>query len=228
MRYNSGMEQRNDEKTRRILASNITFYRKKAGLTQDELAERIFYSGKSVSKWERGEGVPDALVLASLSETLGVTPNDLLLENTKPTRVRHRLKKGLITAMALAAVWLVATMVYFFIRITAPDFEKAWLAFIVAIPVSCIVAIVLTALWHPRIWTFIAISGLVWSLALTLHLFFRIENMFLIYVIAAVLQLIIVLWYLLLNANKLPSIKLPIGRKKKPAEQVWAEEKPEE
>lgn len=221
MRYNNGMEQRDDEKLKRILASNIAYYRKQCGLTQDELADMIFYSGKSVSKWERGDGMPDVCVLAALADIFGVTVNDMLSE--KPKKRRHaqpQLKKNIITLMSLALVWLIAALVFFFLRIAAPQVTRAWLVFIAAIPVMFIVAIVLTSLWHPRLVTFGCISGLVWSLALTLHLSFRIENMFLIFVIAAVLQILIVLWYLLVNTNLLSGMK----RKKVGKQEDGAEE----
>ena len=198
------MIERDDEKVKRIIASNIAHYRRECNLTQDELAEMIFYSGKSVSKWERAEGVPDVCVLVVLADIFGVTVNDMLSE--KPKKARHAqpaVKHGIITLMSLALVWLLATVAFFVIRVSAPAFGSAWLAFIIALPVTFTVAIVLTALWHPRILTFLSISALVWSLALTLHLCFRIENMFLVYVIAGVLQLLIVLWYLLLNSSLL-------------------------
>ena len=172
---------RDDEKVKRIVASNIAHYRKECNLTQDELADMIFYSGKSVSKWERGDGMPDVCVLVALADIFGVTVNDMLAEKHKKAHhAQPQLKRNIITLMSLALVWLIATLVYFFIRIAAPQMERAWLAFIIAIPVMFIVAIVLTSLWHPRILRFLSISGLVWGIALALHLSFRIENMFLI------------------------------------------------
>ncbi|MBO4879052.1 MAG: helix-turn-helix domain-containing protein [Clostridia bacterium] len=215
---------RDDEKVKRIVASNIAHYRKECNLTQDELADMIFYSGKSVSKWERGDGMPDVCVLVALADIFGVTVNDMLAEKHKKAHhAQPQLKRNIITLMSLALVWLIATLVYFFIRIAAPQMERAWLAFIIAIPVMFIVAIVLTSLWHPRILRFLSISGLVWGIALALHLSFRIENMFLIYVIAAVLQLLIVLWYLLVNTNLLSGVK---KQKRRPAPQE--SEKPAE
>lgn len=213
MGYNTGMAVRDDEKVKRIVAANIAHYRKECNLTQDELAEMIFYSGKSVSKWERGEGVPDVCVLVALADIFGVTPNDMLSEkHRKAHHAQPQVKRRIITLMSLALVWLIATMVFFFLRVAAPGCSRAWLAFIIAIPVMFIVAIVLSALWHPKPVLFICISGLVWSLALTLHLLFRIENMFLIYIIAAVLQLLIVLWFLLVNTSLLS------GRQRKAAQ----------
>lgn len=215
MSYNSGMIERDDEKVKRTVASNIAHYRKECNLTQDELAEMIFYSGKSVSKWERGDGLPDVCVLVALADIFGVTPNDMLSEkHRKAHHAQPQLKRNIITLMSLSLVWLIATMVYFFIRLGTPQPHRAWLAFIVAIPVMFIVAIVLTSLWHPRPLVFLCISGLVWSLALAIHLAFPIEGMFLVYVVAAVLQLLIILWYLLVNTSLLSGIG---GRKNQAA-----------
>src|SRR5690606_37404500 len=81
--YNMGM---NEEKIElgRILAENITYYRKKLNLTQLELAEKLNYSDKSVSKWERAEGIPDVFVLKELSVFFGITIDTLLSKRKKP------------------------------------------------------------------------------------------------------------------------------------------------
>lgn len=215
------MIERDDEKVKRTVASNIAYYRKECGLTQDELAEMIFYSGKSVSKWERAEGIPDVCVLVALSNIFGVTVNDMLAEkHRKSHHAQPQVKRNIVTLMSLALVWLVASLVFFALRVAAPQLGRAWLTFIIAIPVMFIVAVVLTALWHPRWLNFLCISGLVWSLAVTFHLCFRIENMFLIYIIAAVLQLLVVLWYLLVNTKLFAGITGAKRRQKeaKPAE----------
>ena len=56
-----------------IVACNLTELRKNARLTQSELAEKINYSDKSVSKWERGEALPDLKVLTQLAGLFGVS-----------------------------------------------------------------------------------------------------------------------------------------------------------
>lgn len=65
-----------------ILASRIAAERKKAGFTQAGLAEKLGYSDKSVSKWERGDGIPDIFCLKRMSELFGVTVDALLTEDT--------------------------------------------------------------------------------------------------------------------------------------------------
>ena len=68
------------EKLKYQIGANIAAYRKNANMTQATLAERINYSDKAVSKWERGESVPDVTTLVMLAEQFGVTVNELLVD----------------------------------------------------------------------------------------------------------------------------------------------------
>lgn len=56
----------------------ISTLRKEKGMTQKDLAERLHVSDRTVSKWERGAGVPDASLMIGLSDILGITVNELL------------------------------------------------------------------------------------------------------------------------------------------------------
>lgn len=56
----------------------ITELRKEKGLTQKQLAERLFVSDKTVSKWERGLSMPNVALLLPIAEALGVTVTELL------------------------------------------------------------------------------------------------------------------------------------------------------
>ena len=53
-----------------IFASNLIRLRTAAGMTQAELGEQLNYSDKSISKWERGEAIPDAMVLKRIERAL--------------------------------------------------------------------------------------------------------------------------------------------------------------
>ena len=69
-----------DTKLKMQIGANIVAYRKRMGMTQARLAERLNYSDKAVSKWERGESAPDVLTLAQLAELFDVTVNELLVD----------------------------------------------------------------------------------------------------------------------------------------------------
>ena len=61
-----------------IIAKNITVLRQNAKMTQFDLAEKLNYSDKAISKWERAEAIPDVSVLKSIADLFGVTVDYLL------------------------------------------------------------------------------------------------------------------------------------------------------
>ena len=116
------------EKLKSMIGRNISAYRKRAGLTQAGLAEKLNYSDKAVSKWERGESVPDVLTLAQLAECFGITVNDLLTDpNALPAEtgavqqamkkvvartLKRKANKNIILGLSSILVWFVALLIY--------------------------------------------------------------------------------------------------------------------
>ncbi|MCQ2400236.1 MAG: helix-turn-helix domain-containing protein, partial [Clostridia bacterium] len=85
------------------LAKNLIKYRKALGLTQLELAEKLSYTDKAVSKWERAEAAPDVFVLKSLADLYGITVDKLLTEDPQkpPKTAKNKgLKQLLIIAIS--------------------------------------------------------------------------------------------------------------------------------
>ncbi|MDE6867591.1 MAG: helix-turn-helix domain-containing protein [Clostridia bacterium] len=60
------------------LSKNLASLRKINGFTQDDIAEKVYVSRQAVSKWERGESVPDIDTLAALSELYDVSLDDFI------------------------------------------------------------------------------------------------------------------------------------------------------
>ena len=63
------------------IAQNLTRLRKKQGLTQEALAEKLYVSNKTISKWERGAGFPEITQLFKLARFFGITVDELLRED---------------------------------------------------------------------------------------------------------------------------------------------------
>ena len=82
------------------IANRLLEYRKKSGLSQEELAEKLDISRQSVSKWERAEASPDTDNLIELAKIYGVTMDDLLNVdkpiNFKEEPVEHVASKGYV------------------------------------------------------------------------------------------------------------------------------------
>ena len=197
----------NENNLKQIIAKNIAYYRKGAGWTQLELAEKINYSDKSVSKWERGEGLPDIVVLTTLAELFGVTVNDLLREDepVAPAPVARKKKETplgtKINVLLLSAglVWFVAAVVFFLLKIIAPNMPHAEYAFMAALPVCAIVVLVFCCMWWGWLVRCAAVSALVWLLALSFDMMLPLQNTALVYLVAAAFQVLIVLWYFLMT-----------------------------
>lgn len=64
--------------------------RKKKQLTQEQLADQLNVSNKTISKWERGLGYPDILILPTLAKVLDISVNELLsTDDLKPESIEQ-------------------------------------------------------------------------------------------------------------------------------------------
>lgn len=187
------------------IAQNITALRKKNNMTQADLAERLSYSDKSISKWERGDGLPDVFVLVKLAEMFGVTVNDIISDNTEQ-KIEHLTqsdtthpRRVLVTSLSVGLVWFVTLLIFFLLSVFLPDTKGLWLVFICALPVTAIVLVVFTHLWWGRVARCISVSMLAWGITLMFHLIAGVagdvRNMSLIYVASAAFQPLVILWY---------------------------------
>ncbi len=182
-----------------IIAKNLAELRKKAGLTQSELAKQLNYSDKAVSKWERGESIPDINILKALADIYGVSVDYLLTEEHIESKTEDatriiRNNRIIITLLATTLVWLVATAVFVALGLTLNSFKYLWLTFLFAVPVSAIVLLVFNSIWGKRAFNYIIISVLVWSIFLSLYFLFEIEKMWLIFFVGIPAQIIIIFW----------------------------------
>ena len=191
-----------------ILAKNLYELRKGVSLTQLELAEKLNYSDKSVSKWEHGDAVPDIEVLARIAAFYSVTVDYLITEhknaaeeipvNTEETnRRRIRNNRIVITLLATCLVWIVATVIYTPLLIWAHI--NYWNVFVWAVPASCIVLMVFHAIWSEHGFSSVLTSILVWSLITALYLQLLRFNMWALYFVGIPLQVAIILWANLKN-----------------------------
>lgn len=189
------------EKISYIIASNISTYRKLSSMTQAELADKLGYSDKSVSKWEQGNGVPDVYNLMRMAEIFGVTVNDLVTEHKEPITAPKKkwldfTNKNLIMVLGVGVCWLIAVIVFVVLKLAMPDGEKLWLVFIYAVPVSSIIILVLSAVWRYKTLA-IPVSGVIWSLLLSIYLSFLPKNYWMIFLIGIPLQILTIVAFAL-------------------------------
>lgn len=189
-----------EDALRNAIARNIAFFRKQGGHTQAELAEKLNYSDKSVSKWERAEGVPDIYVLTQIAALYQVSVNDLISEDEPGLPVKK--PKLLILLLSLGLVWLAATVLFFALMLLCPQMPGKWLCFLYAVPVSGIILTVFTCMWW-QVWKrCAAVAVIIWGLAVCIHLTLNLPVSYMIYIVAGVVQLLFILWFLLLSRQK--------------------------
>ena len=187
------------------IANNLVAYRKHLGLTQAELAEKLNYSDKAVSKWERGESIPDLLVVKQIADLFGITVDALLREPAEEkikTSCNLNKKRVIISACSAGLVWLVAVVIYSFMNIIYPPFiDKAWLTFIIAVPINFIVLLSLTSVWGKTLLNAVFTSLLVWTVILAIYLSLvnllssPSSTLWMVFLIGIPLQILIVFWF---------------------------------
>lgn len=205
-----------DEATlRKTVAKNIAAYRRAHHDTQLDLATKLNYSDKSVSKWERGESLPDVYILSQIADLYGVSVSALIGEIQPPKESKPHYHM-FILLLSLALTMAVATLLFSMFMICKVDYP-AWMFFVYALPVCSIICIVFTSLWWGILWQGVSVSALIWTLGLSLYLSFELENVSLIFLVCAALQVLTVLWEVfrkfLLKSKGLPDGEtMPVNR----------------
>ena len=179
---------------RHQIAENIAYYRRQNGDTQADLAKKLNYSDKSVSKWERAEGTPDVFILWRIAELYGITVQDLLGEKKVPQTGGRRI---LILLLSVGLAWLTATVLFCASKMSGLLSDRAWLLFIYALPVSGVIFTVFTSLWWSRLTQFLSGTLLLWGAGLSLVLSLHLQSSFLLFVLCGVLQVLLILFFLL-------------------------------
>lgn len=161
-----------DTELKEIVAKNITALRTLNKMTQLDLGNALSYSDKAVSKWERGESIPDAYVLLKMSELFGCTVDYLLKSHVKDEKLpkaKTKVNHVTVALIALLGVWTVAALAFVVMDLAGYTYP---LIFMYAFFISTIVLTVFNALWGKRIYGFFIISALVWSIFVSIYFIF--------------------------------------------------------
>ena len=152
-----------------IFASNLIRLRNEAGLTQAGLGVMINYSDKSVSKWERGEAIPDVAVVKSLAEIFGVSIDYLLSSHDaweppaeeEPTPVQRNFDANMVISAALTALATIAILLFVIFWIIG---SRPWIIFICFIPAALILLLILNSIWNDGKHNYPIVLGIVLSI----------------------------------------------------------------
>lgn len=176
-----------------ITAKNLAALRALHKMTQLELGELLNYSDKAISKWERGEAVPDAYVLCELSRIFGVSVDWILTphsdEERPPRRGDDRRHiRAIVTLLAFFGVWTAATVVFVALAMTGlPE----WRVFIYAIPLSLTVLLVFNSLWGRPRRNFLLAGLLIATLFLAVYVIFLPRRLWMLFLLVAPAEVLV-------------------------------------
>lgn len=179
----------------RIIANNLIHLRKHSNMTQLELAQKLNYSDKAVSKWETGETMPDIEVLYNITKIYNVTLDFLTSDNDfKEIKIPNTEKnnKIIITCLCCSVVWIISTIIFVYSKISSN--QNLWPVFVWSVPCTTIILIIFNGIWGRRKFTFVLISIFIWSLITCFYLTFIEKNIWPIFLIGIPFQIVIVLW----------------------------------
>lgn len=188
--------------TKDIIAANITGLRKKARLTQAELANRLGFTDKAVSKWERGLSLPDAPTLKELADLFEVDVDYLFTFHVydaldEESEKKLRKKEILVKTVYIASLFLVSAILIAILLSAIADIydETAKIrAYLFILPGLAFLALLINILFgHNSRMNVILSSVLTWALADALYYFLG-HRLVLIFAIAAVIQIAIIIF----------------------------------
>ena len=194
------------------LINNMIALRKSNGLTQVELGEKINYSDKTVSKWEKGDSCPNIEAICRIANFYGITVDELLTEDvTADVSIaevkQRRYSKLIISLLAIIAVWIIATMA--FVSVSLMHNGVPWILFVAATPVTAVVVLVFNSMWGNRRYNYLIISVFLWTLLTTIFLsdLKYVSVSWVLYLIGIPIQVAIVLWSQLTRKRSRPKHK---------------------
>lgn len=193
------------------VGKNIMRLRRMANMTQLDLAEKLNYSDKSISKWEQGNGMPDVRILVRLADLFNVSVDDLVRDHAEKPIVPKKTKlirRLIIIACSVGLCWLVATVFYVLLGIFIPAIQKdLWLAFLYAVPFSAIVVLVFSSIWGYRATRVVSLSVLIWTLLACVYLTAFVcgyqDNMWLLFLIGVPLQVLTLFFFVWWKGSKI-------------------------
>lgn len=188
------------EKFRKTVAKNISSLRVANGLTQADLGDKINYSDKAVSKWERGESLPDLYVLKQLADIFQVKV-DYFLEEHQDEKKKPVIKNRHKTICQLSFIGTYTLALLVFVVLWLCNI-LAWQVFVYAIPVSMIVLIVENSIWGKPLYNFLFISGLIWGIIATVYIACLQYNWWQLFLLGVPAELITALCFKFLNKKR--------------------------
>ena len=187
-----------------IIGENIAALRKTNNLTQQQLADKLNYSNKAVSRWEKGECLPNVETLSTICDFFGVEFDYLIHKHERAVKIKKGVdpNKVAITLLACVAVFTFGTIVFVYLKLMHG--ANYWQSFVWGVPVSCFIILDLGRRWAwPKLVRIITASVMLWSAITGVFLtVMDIVNIWPLFLIGIPLQVILVLLFFVSKGEK--------------------------
>lgn len=176
---------------------NLVKLRKERKWTQMELAEKIGYSDKAISRWETGEVNPDIEVLDRLADLYEVDISVFFKEyNAKEYKVQASRQNQLgrkiaVWLLMIVALWYIGIMMYIYNSTFGMSESRSWLIFIWLIPITFVVCVVFNSKWGNKVLGIIFWSLICWTLLTAIYLQYLAYNIYLLFISGVPIQIAI-------------------------------------
>ncbi len=190
------------------VASNLIKLRATAGMTQSDLGEKLNYSDKAVSKWERAESLPDVGVLKKIADLFGVTVDYLITShdqweiNTQKIKKERHYSTTAITWISLVGILTAAVLLFVIFWMFG---SIQWQIFVYMMVPALITTLVLNSIWNKRRGNIFIVSALVLSIFTTIFTaFYTISHTFIwmLFLVAIPAEIVVVLAFNIKKKNK--------------------------
>ena len=197
-----------------IIGKNLAELRKRKKYTQSDLANILQYSDKAISKWEKGDSLPDIEVLYNICNLYGVTLDYLTHEGNFEEKKDYVIKnskytsnKAIVTILSCVTSWFISTIAFVMLLIFTDIIF--WPLFTWSVPITFLLLLIFNCLWGKKKLRFIYISGLVWTFIAALFLqltYLGVEKIWPIFLICIPGQIAVIFSYGFHRRNKKPRI----------------------
>ena len=179
---------------REIIPKNISDLRKQHNFTQMDLAKKINYSDKAVSRWENGDVLPDIETLGALADVFGVPLSDMLKEHENNVKSVRRVRSEVLSQILLVfEIWAIICVAYSYINVAYG--RNFWEIFLIGVPMSAIILFFYNSKKN-NVVSFVYGTVFIWSLLTCVFLYLLPVVTWYLFIIGAPVQGIFIVKYL--------------------------------
>ena len=198
------------ENVKAIVSQNILKLRKENNLTQAELARRINYSDKAISRWEAGEVVPDLETIYALSEVFDVPVSQITEaheEESADGKGNSRIGQKVLSQVFLCCeIWFIFTALYVYMKLSHQ--ANIWQLFVWSVPACMLVLWFFNRKEPMNILLFIYSSVFVWTFITCIYLQLVDSNPWYMFFIGLPAQGLLIIRYIFNYKQDLKGIRL--------------------